>query len=432
MILAGRLADEKEVKRFRLEAEAAASLAHPNIVSIYEVGEYDGQPYFSMRYVEGRSLHRIVEDGSWKLDDGRAAARLLAKVARAVHFAHERGIVHRDLKPGNILLDAQGEPHITDFGLARLLSSDSTLTLSGSIMGTPSFMAPEQAAGKFHRLTPAADLYSLGAVLYYLLTGRPPFLAETPLDILVQLLDRDALRPRALNPKVSRDLERICLRCLEKSPGRRYASSAALAENLESFLRGEPVEAALEDTGSRVRQWVRREPALVARLLALAICAAASQVAYQLGPPGNIFRHVKVMSALGLWAAASLLCHRALARQRWADFARFAWAGADGVLLTAVLHIVDALESPLVALYPGLIACSGLWLRVSLVRLTTQLCALGYASLLLAEYVRLGFLQHPHWHFIFFVVLALTGFIVAYHVHRLSVLGRFSESRSTC
>src|SRR5262249_40801495 len=156
MILAGPMAGETLVKRFRLEAEAAASLAHPNIVSIYEIGEHNGQPYFSMRYVEGRSLHGIVEDRTFKLDGGQTAARLVAKVARAVHFAHERGIVHRDLKPGNILLDGQGEPHITDFGLARLVSSDNTLTLSGSVMGTPSFMAPEQAAGRFHKLTPAA------------------------------------------------------------------------------------------------------------------------------------------------------------------------------------------------------------------------------------------------------------------------------------
>jgi tRNA A-37 threonylcarbamoyl transferase component Bud32 len=149
MILAGRLAGAADIKRFRIEAEAAASLAHPNIVRIYEVGEHEGQPFFSMHYVEGRSLHRIVEDEPWKLDDGKAAAVLIAKVARAVHFAHVRGIVHRDLKPGNILVDSQGEPQITDFGLAKLLSSESTLTQSGSVMGTPSFMAPEQAAGSF-------------------------------------------------------------------------------------------------------------------------------------------------------------------------------------------------------------------------------------------------------------------------------------------
>jgi serine/threonine-protein kinase len=431
MILAGSLASENEVRRFRLEAAAAARLAHPNIVGIYEVGEHEGQPYFSMRYVEGRSLHRIVEDGTWKMDNCPGAAQLLAKVARAVHFAHERGIVHRDLKPGNILLDGQGEPHITDFGLARLLASDSSLTLSGVVMGTPSFMAPEQAAGKFHRLTPAADLYSLGAILYYLLTGRPPFIAETPLDILVQVLDRDALQPRTLNPKVPRDLERICLRCLEKAPERRYASAAALADDLERFLRGEPVEVGLADTNWRLRHWVRREPALVARLLALVLCAAVSQIAYQIGPPTNAFRHLKVMSVLGLWAVTCALCDLAMKRQPWMNVARFVWAGTDVIFLTAVLQILGALESPLVALYPGLIACSGLWFRVALVRLTTQLCALGYIWLLIVEYARLGFLPHPHWHFVFLMILALTGLIVAYHVHRLSILGRFCESRSS-
>jgi len=431
MILAGHLAGENDIRRFRLEAEAAARLAHPNIVSIYEVGAHEGQPYFSMRYVEGRSLHRIVEDGIWKLGDCQAAAQLLAKVARAVHFAHERGIVHRDLKPGNILLDAQGEPHITDFGLARLVASDSSLTISGSVMGTPSFMAPEQAAGRFHRLTPAADLYSLGAVLYYLLTGRPPFFAETPLDILVQVLDREALQPRALNPKVPRELERICLRCLEKAPERRYRSAAALADDLERFLRGEPVDVPLCDTSSRVRQWVRREPALVARLIGLVICAVISQAAYELGRHGDLSQHIKVMTALGLWGVVSFLCYRGLARQRWANFARIAWSGADIGILTAVLQILDALESPLVAFYPALIACSGLWFRVALVRLTAQFCALGYIWLLIVEYSRTGTLQHAHWHFTFLIILALTGFIVAYHVHRLSILGRYCDSRSS-
>jgi serine/threonine-protein kinase len=429
MILAGRLAGQPIVKRFRHEAEAAASLVHPNIVSIYEVGEWEGQAYFSMRYVDGRSLHRIIEDGAWKLDDGRTAARLIAKVARALHFAHERGIVHRDLKPGNILVDRQGEPHITDFGLAKLVSCESALTLSGSVIGTPSFMAPEQAAGKFHKLTPAADLYSLGAVLYYLLTGRPPFLAETPLDILVQVLESDALRPRSINPKVSRELERICLRCLEKSPERRYPSAAALASDLESLLRGEPLQVPLEETKLRFRQWARREPALVARLIGLAACGAISEGTYQLGLQTDLSRHLKVIVTLCLWAVVCLICQRALGRPSCANFARFAWAGADVGFLTALLHIDDALESPLVAVYLALIAGSGLWFRVHLVRFTTQLCCLGYLWLLAVEHARLGSLLHPHWHLIFLAVLALTGFVVAYHVHRVSVLGHFCEGR---
>jgi serine/threonine-protein kinase len=298
-------------------------------------------------------------------------------------------------------------------------------------MGTPSFMAPEQAAGKFHKLTPAADLYSLGAVLYYLLTGCPPFLAETPLDILVQVLDSEALRPRSINQKVPRELERICLRCLEKSPERRYPSAAALAADLESFQRGEPIEVPLEGTSLRFRQWARREPALVARLIGLAGCAGISVVAYQLGLQSDPNRYLRIICTLGMWAVVCLICQRALARRGWGNFARFACAGADVAFLTAVLHIDDALESPLVALYLALIAGSGLWFRVPLVRFTAQLSALGYAWLLGVEYERSGSLEHPHWHLIFLTVLALTGFVVAYYVHRVSVLGNFSETRSS-
>jgi eukaryotic-like serine/threonine-protein kinase len=429
MILAGHLAGEKDVKRFRLEAKAAASLVHPNIVSIYEVGEHEGQHYFSMRYVEGRSLAQLVQDGSWQPDDGQGAARLLAKVARAVHFAHQSGVLHRDIKPGNILLDAQGEPHITDFGLAKMLSADSTLTVSGDVLGTPSFMAPEQASRKFGKLTPAADLYSLGAVLYFLLTGRPPFVAETPLDILVQVFDKDALRPRAVNRKVSRELERVCLRCLEKSPERRYPSVAALADDLECFLRGEPVHVPLAGTGSRLWHWVQRQPALAARLITLGICAAISHTTYLLAPHLSFNHHRGVMMVVGFWAAACVLCQWVLARERLATLARFAWVGADAAFLTVVFYLDDALESPLIALYPALIVGSGLWFRVRLVRLTTQFCALGYTSLLLVEYWRHGQLHHPHWHLIVLAGLAGTGFVVAYHVHRVSVLGRFCDSR---
>src|SRR5262245_8918830 len=260
MILAGQLASAEDVRRFQSEAEAAANLDHPNIVPIYEVGEHQGQHYFSMKLVEGGSLTRCLDRFQ---DDPRAAARLVATVARAVHHAHQRGILHRDLKPQNILLDERGEPHVTDFGLARKIAGDGGLTRSGAIVGTPEHMAPEQATAQ-KSLTTATDVHGLGTVLYVLLTGRPPFRGETVLETLEQVVGREPQSPQALNPKVSRDLETICLKCLQKDPARRYASAEALAEDLERWLRGEPVLARPVGRLGRIGRWCRRNPALAA------------------------------------------------------------------------------------------------------------------------------------------------------------------------
>ncbi len=251
MLLAGQLASDSDVERFRTEAEAVAHLDHPNIVTIHEVGEYDGRLYFSMKLVEGRSLA-----GFSGLP--REAARLVSAVARAVHYAHLRGIIHRDLKPGNILLDEHGQPYVTDFGLAKRLQADSKMTQTGAIMGTPAYMPPEQASGKKGEVTTLADVYSLGAVLYELLTGRPPFQAETPLDTLMQVIEKEPEPPGKLNPRVDRNLEAVCLKCLEKDPQRRYTSAAELADDLDRWLTGEPTRARPASTWQAVRFWLRQ------------------------------------------------------------------------------------------------------------------------------------------------------------------------------
>src|SRR5437016_1236543 len=257
VISLGQWASKAHLKRFRLEAEAAARLEHPGIVPIHEVGERDGSCYFSMKFVEGGQLDEVVRHAPMS---SRQAAELVARVARTVHYAHEHGILHRDIKPGNILLDAKGEPHLTDFGLARLVETESDVTRSADVLGTPSYMAPEQAAGKIRKLTSATDVYGLGAVLYQLLTGHPPFAGGTTYETIRLLLDTEPRQPRLVNPKIDRDLSTICLKCLEKDPKRRYASALALAEDLERWLNYEPIAARRTGLLARGAKWVRRNP----------------------------------------------------------------------------------------------------------------------------------------------------------------------------
>jgi len=265
MILAGELASADAVQRFQREAEAAANLDHPNIVPIYEIGEHEGQHYFSMKLIDGTSLAQRIAS---LVREPKPAATLLAKVARAVHDAHQHGILHRDLKPSNILLDAHDEPYITDFGLARHVDGRNPQTRTGMIVGTPSYMAPEQARSE-KSLTAATDVYGLGAILYELLTGRPPFRAETELDTILQVLDRDPPRPRTLNPRIDADLETICLKCLDKDPRNRYSSALALADDLERWRDGKTIQARPSGPAKRVLKWAKRNPTLAILLVVL-------------------------------------------------------------------------------------------------------------------------------------------------------------------
>jgi serine/threonine protein kinase/TolB-like protein/Tfp pilus assembly protein PilF len=271
VISLGQWASKAHVKRFRREAEAAASLEHPGIVPIHEVGERDGSCYFCMKFIEGGQLDEVVRREPMPI---RRAVELIAKVARTVHYAHEHGILHRDIKPGNILLDAKGEPHLTDFGLARLVESESTVTRTLEVLGTPSYMAPEQAVGNNAVIGSVTDVYGLGAVLYQLLTGQPPFAGGTTYETIRLLCDTEPRNPRILNPKVDRDLSTICLKCLEKDPKRRYLSALALAEDLERWLKHVPIQARRIGPLVRSRKWVRRNPSIAvmaAMLLALAV-----------------------------------------------------------------------------------------------------------------------------------------------------------------
>ncbi|HXG47451.1 MAG TPA: serine/threonine-protein kinase [Methylomirabilota bacterium] len=290
LIKSGWLATEKERARFRTEFEAAAALDHPNIVPIYEVGEQDGQLYYTMRLVEGGSLAARLSNPGASLPH-RDAATLLARIARAVHHAHQHGVIHRDLKPSNILLDAQGQPHVTDFGLAKRLDADGDFTLTGTVLGSVHYMAPEQAGGETKRVSTAADIYSLGAILYELLSGRPPFVAETIPALLRKVVEAEPQPPsnvirrredahsapseiQNLKSKIDRDLETICLKCLAKDPARRYGSAEALADDLERWLRREPISARPPTPWERALHAVRRHP-VRAGLAGVALLAAA-------------------------------------------------------------------------------------------------------------------------------------------------------------
>jgi serine/threonine-protein kinase len=450
MILSGQMASQAERSRFLREAELAANLDHPNIVPIFEVSEFQGCPFFSMKLVEGESLSDQIEakERTGARMDPRGSAHLMATLARAVHYAHERGFLHCDLKPSNILLDRDGRPHITDFGLAKRASEDSTLSVSGTILGTPSYMAPEQACGARKGLSAATDVYGLGAILYELLTGVPPFRCRTVMETVVDVLERDPSPPRDLAPEVPRELQTICLKCLEKSSANRYASAAELAGELDRYLQGEVIGATT--LIPRIRRWNRREPELVARLGGLALVALIAQFNYLFVSATPNFRlHYTIQGVLALWAASAVLFQTMMRRGWHPNRVRVLWSAADILFMTIELKLFEQVEqavlgggthvrfeTTLLVGYPLLIAASGLWWRVRLVWITTILATIAYSWLyidaaLVWKAGRLAWvpspdLQHPN---IFVAGLLLTGYVVARQVKRILLLSEYYERR---
>lgn len=430
MILASHLASAEQVARFDAEARAAAKLLHPNVVRIYDAGQRGGQHYLAMEYVEGPNLaDRLAKDPP-TIEE---SCRLVAQVARAVDHLHRTGIVHRDLKPSNILLDADGQPHVGDFGLAKTLFSENQLTCTGVIAGTPSYMSPEQAAGRNEEVGPHSDVYSLGAILYELLTGRPPFREENPLDTIVQVLEGEPTLPRHLNRGISRELELICLKCLEKSTAARYQSAAALADDLERILKGEAPEIRSPRLDQRLWRWARREPALASRLVVLALFYLVELVnAGREYVP--IAFHRNVEQILAAWAISSIIFQQFLKTERWANAAKFCWGATDMVLFTLVLREADGAASPLVVGYPLLIVGAGLWFRVRLVWFMTALSIISYVGVVLEFYILRPELRErfdtAYDRPVFFVIMLLAlGSAVAYQVYRVRALSRYYEKR---
>jgi eukaryotic-like serine/threonine-protein kinase len=426
MTLSGPYASGEERERFRLEARAAANLEHPHIVPIHEVGEHDGRVYFTMKLVRGGTL---AGEMSRLRDDPLATARLLSNVSRAIHHAHESGLLHRDLKPSNILIDDRGQPLVTDFGLAKRAGRASGLTKPGSFVGTPSYMAPEQAQGDGLAVTEAADVYGLGAILYELLTGRPPFREATVLETVVQVLEREPAPPRELRPSAPRALERICLKCLEKSPAERYLSAAALADDLDRFARGEEVEARL-GLWARARRWRRREPNLAVRLVGLAVMMALTSYNHFGAGASDPVRYRRVMLLLGAWAVLSCVFQLILRRTAAQIRVRVAWAATDVALLSTILLALEAFDSSLLVGYPLLIAASGLWFQVRLVWATTLFCVLGFLLLTRAADAPAVVGGSTPFANIFLAALLVTGYVVAHQVKRIWALRSFYEQNS--
>jgi eukaryotic-like serine/threonine-protein kinase len=368
MILRGQFASEADRNRFEAEAQAAAKLDHPGIVPVYEVGEIDGRPYFSMKHVRGTTLAQRLATGPLP---PREAARILASVARAIHFAHMRGVLHRDLKPSNILLDENGEPHVTDFGLAKQLTDAPAVTRTGAVLGTPAYMAPEQAAGVRGQVGPQSDVYSLGVILYHMLTGRPPFQAASPAEMVMLVLEQDPVPPRLLNPTADRDLEMICLKCLQKPMDLRYASAAALADDLEAYLNDESISARSGRFG-QILAGLMRETHHAAVLenwgllwmwhsLALLVACFATNTLDLLGDDNRWHYFLLWTAGLGAWAAVFWALRRRMGPVTFVERQiAHLWAGSMICIallfpLEAWLNLRPLTLSPVLGLVTGMV-----------------------------------------------------------------------------
>lgn len=426
VISSGRLALPEEISRFRDEARAAARLQHPHVVRIYDVGESRGHHFFVMEYIAGKNLMQYAQEKKLNYE---SLAEVMAIVARTVDHLHKNGIVHRDLKPSNILLDEQRRPLVTDFGLAMMLEQEGgTQERPQAIAGTPSYMSPEQAAGEMHRIDTRTDVYSLGAILYELLTGRPPFRGSDSVETILQVIENEPEPPSKFNPKIPHDLEMICRRALMKRPEHRYPSAAALAEDLEAFLQGGHLACPMSPT-RRLLCYARRHVALSLRVSGLLACASIAIGNYYLSGDVSLRLHLQILGVLGAWLVISGIFQWMLQRPQTAEAARLAWSCADILLLTLILKIDDAFTGPLVVGYPLLIAGAALWEREAIIWVVTALSLAGYTALGLDAYLRGLPIPRTHWHLVFVAVLVVMACIASHQVRHSRRLARCQKLR---
>ncbi len=384
MIRSGIFASQADIQRFHTEAEATANLEHEGIVPIYEVGERDGEHFFSMKFIEGDSLAKRIAAGDMTRQQ---AVELLKAVCDAVAHAHQQGIIHRDLKPSNILLDSKGRPWVTDFGLAKYLDRDSTLTAAGDVMGTPGYMPPEQAGGQADKVTATSDVYSLGAILYEMLTGQPPIQVDTVgpldfLDVLQRIQEQQAAPPRTKDRRIPRDLDTICLKCLEKDPASRYPTAEELAADLGRYLEGEPILARPISLVRRTTRWARRQPGLATTWIAVAVFYLYHLLCrWTVGPPeiSDQF-HYASTGVAATWCIGAWFFQRLMNRSRGRAFSLFLWVTMEFALLTGLLFATDGPKSALTIVYHVLVAGVVLRGRTDLVGYATVLALFGYLS----------------------------------------------------
>ncbi len=420
LIRSGELASEEEVQRFLSEAEAAAALTHPGIVPIFEVGTLHGLVFYTMAYIEGPSLAELVDDVNL---DPLEAVRIIHKLCAAVECAHQAGVYHRDLKPSNVLINKLGQPIIIDFGLAKNANRDMALTATGQLLGTPAYMAPEQAAGQACSVGPSGDVYALGAILYFLAARQPAFSGPTPFDVLLQVLDRRPPRPSKLNKRVSAQLDAVCMRALEKNPKNRYQTASELAADLHHVLAGEPIESPKESWSEKLQNWWRRDPILVAHLAGIGVTTAiVALFHFWRGEPSPLFAYR--MRLLSIWLIASMILQYWVYRARWRQVAIYSWLTVDVVIYTWLIAFASPPRSLLLIGYPMMVVASGLFFQRRFVIAMTLLCIAAFCILGWPLGLE-DFAEKPDFSAIFVCGLVVIGLCMLATINRIRGLSRF-------